>query len=125
VTDISDRICMGRMPANVLISPSREYPWYGRYQADRVLTEQQYNALITAGADPTTAETITVRRNASEQELWWGTNQYPPYFEFECPVVARLADGRIKVIAPSGSNKIVLRDGWVTRPGKKRVARGS
>lgn len=123
--DLSDRICAGRMPASVTISPSRDYPWYGRYQPDRSLTEQQYNALISAGCDPTNPETITVRRNATDQEMWWGTDQFPPYFEFECPIVSRLADGRVKVIAPSGANKIVLRDGWVTRPGKRKVGWGS
>jgi hypothetical protein len=121
MTGLTDRECAGRMPKSVTISPSGEYPWYGRYQDGRRLSEQQHNALISAGADPVNPETITVRRNATDREMWWGIGQYPPYFEFECPVVARLADGRIKVISPSGANKIVLRDGWATRPGKRKV----
>lgn len=122
MTDLSERKNMGRQPATLYVTPSGEHPWYGTYLGNRALSEQQFNAMISAGLDLTSPETVTVRRNATDREMWWGLNSFPPYFEFECPVLSRLADGRIKVIAPSGANKIVLSDGWATRPGKRKSA---
>lgn len=115
-----ERTCIGRQPAVMLITPSAPYSWYGTIRDNRRFTEQQNAKLITAGKDPLTCEAITVRRNATDREHYWPLGSLPPYFAFDCPVVAHMADGRVKVIAPSGENKIVLKDGWVTRPGRRR-----
>lgn len=116
-----ERICIGRQPAVMMVTPSAPYAWYGTIRDERRFTEQQIGKLITAGKDPLTCEAIEVRRNATDREHYWPIGSLPPYFAFECPVVTRLADGRIKIIAPSGENKIVLRDGWVTRPGRAKT----
>lgn len=118
--DLSERQWAGRQPGILHMNPSRDYPWYGTYLGNREMSEQQFNGLITANMPLVNPPTLTVRRNATDKEMWWGTNQFPPYFQFECPVIKSLADGRYKVISPSGAVKIVLKDGWVTRPGKRK-----
>ena len=105
-----------RQPATVKWTPSRPSPWYGAARDGDRFTAQQIAALAGRGDSPDTCEAITVRRPASMEEMWWPIGQAAPVFEFDCPVVQRLADGRVKVIAPSGENKIVLGDGWVRRP---------
>ncbi|MDR6850159.1 hypothetical protein [Sphingomonas sp. BE137] len=104
----------------MLVTPSNPNPWYGTIREGRRFTEQQNAKLISANKDPLTCESIEVRRNATDREYYWPTGTYPPFFAFDCPVLARMADGRVKVIAPSGQNKIVLKDGWVTRPGRRK-----
>jgi hypothetical protein len=121
MTDMEGRNCKGRQPEALKWTPSGKQPWYGTIMPERRFTRQQEAALLSAGKCPLTCETITVRRNAADGEFWWPTGSYPPFFEFECPKVSTLADGRHKIIAPSGDTKIVLHDGWVTKPGKRKA----
>ena len=107
-----------RQPDKITINPSRAYPWYGTAGEGERFTAEQRAALTQHGEDPETIEAITVRRSATTTEMAWPYDMAAPVFEFECPVVQRLTDGRVKVIAPSGENKIVLGDGWVRRPRK-------
>ncbi len=114
------RNCVGRQPAVMYITPSKPNIWYGRIIDDRRFTEQQSAKLIELGRDPVTAEAIEVKRNATDREYYWNTRDLPPYFQMMCPVVARRADGKIKVIAPSGAATFVRSDGWAGAPGRIR-----
>ena len=66
--------------------------------------------------DPPTVEVITVRRQATDREMWWPIGSPPPVFAFECPVIHRRADGKVRVIAPAGMVKLVRADGWAGFP---------
>ena len=117
---------VGRQPARVQIAPSKSYPWYGSIRggvADAIgikggdrFTVQQEAELIRQGRDVPTAEALLVKRQASARELYWPLGQLPPVFAFQCPVIGHRADGKVKVISPSGDVKHVLPDGWSHRP---------
>lgn len=127
---------IGRQPARILVTPSATpYAWYGSIRGgmktgfgdhsitggDR-FTEQQVEGLISRGLDVLTAPAITVRRNAGDREMSWSFLELPPVYEFECPILSRRADGRVRVIAPSGAEQLVEADGR-TRAEKGRRAR--
>lgn len=112
---------MGRQPDLVQIVPSRPNPWYGSIVPDQRFTLEQLRTLQRRSIDPATVETITVTRNATQAEAYWGLRQLPPVYQFECPVVHRRQDGRIMVIAPIGDEKLVYADGWPTPPRKRRI----
>lgn len=119
---------IGRQPYFVLVTPSKDpFPWYGSIvggertgfdghsiTGGQRFTEQQVAQLIKRGCDILTADAIAVRRNSADSELWCPIGQLRAVYEFECPVVHRRADGRIRVIAPSGEEKLVEGDGWTT-----------
>jgi len=65
---------------------------------------------------------MTVQRNAGDHEICNGTG-LPGVYQFECPVLSRRADGRVRVIAPSGVEKLVEGDGWTSpRRSRRRIA---
>lgn len=108
-----------RQPDKIVITPSNQSPWIGSVDApDQRFTLQQLYVLSLAGRDPAQVEAVTVFREATTREMWWPTGSPPPVFQFDCPVVQRLGDGRIKVIAPGGDKKIVLANGWVRMPSR-------
>lgn len=122
---------IGRQPDRIQINPSRQYPWYGAIVGGELVgfgghtvkggerfTEQQADQLRKRGKSPETVDTMTVRRNSTDRELWSG-DRLRPVYEFECPVLSRQADGRARVIAPSGAVKLVEADGW-TSPYRRR-----
>ncbi|WP_242183288.1 hypothetical protein [Sphingomonas sp. CARO-RG-8B-R24-01] len=111
---------VGRQPEIKLVTPSKPNPWYGSFEEGKPFTHQQVAAMITAGITPVGCEAIEVKRNATNGEYWWPLRSPPPYFAFQCPVIGRMADGRIKIISPSGLPQIVRSDGWVGAPGKPR-----
>lgn len=125
---------IGRQPTHIQIAPSKPYPWYGLIEGGdfsgvavtggQRFTTQQQDAIKRRGFTGSAVEAMVVRRNASHTEIWWNTLSLPPVFEFECPVVHRRADGRVRVIAPSGEEKLVEGDGWTT-PRKARRFTGS
>ncbi len=103
---------IGRQPEVRHHIPSKPNPWYGSVVEGDDLTVQQRMALADLG-DRAPAEIMTVRRYATDREMYWGTdNSVRPYFEFTCPVVRRRADGRIYVISPIGDVKLIRDDGW-------------
>jgi len=104
-----------RQPERITITPSSPCDWHGGWEADGRMTWQQRAALERAGLDPARVEWLTVRRRASVAEMYWPMGQDAPLFEMPCPVIQRLADGRVKVISPAGINRIVQGDGWITR----------
>jgi hypothetical protein len=118
---------IGRQPSCIRVTPSKApSPWYGAIvggektgfnghsiAGGQRFTEQQVAQLIERGRDVLTVETMTVRRNSTDAEIWSGINQPRPVYEFECPVIHRRADGRVRVIAPSGAEKLVEADGWI------------
>lgn len=123
---------IGRQPDRIQINPSRQYPWYGAIVGGELVgfgghsikggerfTQQQSDQLRKRGRDADTVETMMVRRNSTDREIWSGIGQLRPVYEFECPVLSRQADGRARVIAPSGSVKLVEADGW-TSPYSRR-----
>lgn len=112
-----------RQPDTIVINPSRSYPWYGCWTEGDRLTHGQRAALASRAIDADTVEIITVRRHATTQEMWWPTNQPPPVFEFDCPVLGRQRDGRIRIIAPSGEQALIEGDGWTTVQSSNRARR--
>ena len=123
---------IGRQPASFLITPSKPRPaWYGTIEGGEKtgfgghsiiggqrFTNEQARECISRGLDVLTAPAMTVRRNVGMLELCLGTRGIPPVYEFQCPIIRKLADGRVRVIAPSGAEKIVEGDGW-TSPYRK------
>ena len=122
----------GRQPNRIHINPSRQYPWYGAIVGGVLtgfdnrsvtggerFTEQQADQLRKRRLNPETVEAMTVRRNSTDREIWCPIGQLRLVYEFECPVLSRQADGRARVIAPSGSVKLVEADGW-TSPYRRR-----
>ncbi len=79
-------------------------------------TREQLYELNARGLDPETVETMTVKRQATQDEIWFPRTSMPPVLAFECPVIGKHADGRPRVIAPNGTERIVQADGWNKRP---------
>ena len=94
----------------------RSQPWYGAWRKDDRFSEQQREAMAKRGIDPETVEVIHVQREATDTEVWAPISHQRRVFAFDAPVLARLPDGRISVISPSGAPAKVLGDGWVKRP---------
>ncbi len=130
---------IGRQPYFVLVTPSKTpFPWYGcivggertgfdghSITGGQRFTEQQVAQLIKRGWDVLTVDTMIVRRNSADAEIWCPIGQPRAVYEFECPIVHRRADGRVRVIAPSGAEALVEGDGWTTpwkRPWRGRAA---
>lgn len=109
-----------RQPAQLVVTPSNQSPWVGWLNApgDR-FTRAQLGAMKANNIDPDTHKRfVTVFREATTREMWWPRGDAPPVFQFDCPVMSETADGRLRVIAPSGDVKIVLANGWVKIPSR-------
>ncbi|KTF68655.1 hypothetical protein ATB93_13090 [Sphingomonas sp. WG] len=107
-----------RQRDKIVIAPSNQSPWVGWLDApgDR-FTRAQVGAMKGNGIDPDTHGVfVTVFREATSREMYWPRGVAPPVFQFDCPVLSVTRDGRLRVIAPSGDVKIVLRNGWVKEP---------
>jgi hypothetical protein len=113
---------LGRQPEVCYIIPSKPNAWYGAIVEGERFTRQQLAVLKQRSIDPETVEAITVTRNATTREYYWPAGSLAPVFQFECPVVHRRADGRVRVIAPIGDEVLVFADGWPTPPPTKRRA---
>lgn len=111
---------MGRQPVPCQWTPSKSQPWYGIIIEGERFTKQQLHILKRRAIDPATAEAITVTRYADMTETWWPSRSPKPIFQFECPVVHRCHDGRIRVVRPDGTEGLVYADGWNTPPPTKR-----
>lgn len=125
---------IGRQPASYRLAPSAaRFPWYGTIEGGEGVgfgghsiaggqrfTNEQARECISRGLDVLTAPALTVRRNVGILELSVGTFRPLPVYQFECPIVHKMADGRVRVIAPSGAEKLVEADGW-TAPYRKRA----
>lgn len=98
------------------ITPSNIDPWGGAMQEGDRFTSEQVRDMQRRGIDPETVETLKVTRKATSRELWWPSGQPAPVFIFECPVLMRRLDGRVKVISPSGMAKLVYADGSIKKP---------
>ncbi len=118
---------VGRQPALRVSTPSGPNPWHGTIIGYEVVgsaqvggerfTGEQGRTLREMGLDPDTVEVITVRRQATPRE--WGnpdTGCLPDVFAFECPVVGRRRDGKIKVISPIGNLNWIESTGWTSPP---------
>ena len=70
-------------------------------------------SLISRGIDVLTAPAMKVQRNAADHEIYSGLG-LPAVYQFECPILSTRADGRVRVISPSGGEKLVEADGWTT-----------
>ena len=108
-------VVLGRQPEVRHIAPSKTYPWYGFWEEGHRFSVEQERALIRSGADPVTAPSLIVKRQARHEEYSWPFNELPPRFEFECPVIGRRGE-KVKVIAPNGDTKLVFENGWSHRP---------
>ena len=129
---------IGRQPASYRLAPSAaRFPWYGTIEGGALtgfgghsitggkrFTNEQARECISRGLDVLTAPAMTVRRNVGILELSVGTFRPVPVYEFQCPIVRKMADGRVRVIAPSGAEKLVEADGW-SSPDRKQSARRS
>ena len=120
---------VGRQPALRVYTPSNPNPWHGSIIGGREensaivggerFTYEQTRTLEEMGIDPATVEVITVKRQATAKE--WGNPDLgclPDVFAFECPVLVRRADGKIKVISPIGNKNWVEATGWTSPPRK-------
>lgn len=117
---------IGRQPSRLYISPSKTYLWYGciiggthndlATVGGLQFTEQQTEAMCARGVDPETCEVMTVKRQATDREICSGWGVMPPVFAFDCPVLGRRADGKVKIITPSGDAKFIRGDGWANKP---------
>lgn len=127
---------IGRQPSFIQINPSRQYPWYGAIVGGQVVgfgghsitggerfTEQQIATLRKRKLAADKVEAMAVRRNSTDREIYCPLNQLRGVYEFECPVVSRQADGRCRIIAPSGEIKLVEADGW-TEPYRRGALGG-
>lgn len=125
-------IIFGRQPLShsIRIAPSNPNPWYGSIiggtdgsngiEGGERFTVEQRMRLRERGLDPAQVETVTVKRNATHNEAYWGIGQVPPQFHFDCPVIGRGRTGKLKVICPAGWVVDVNPDGWSGKPGKPR-----
>lgn len=107
-----------RQPDHVVISPSGWSPWigWGNTPDDR-FTRAQVAEMKRKGIDPDThGFFVTVFREATHREMVWPRGDAPPVFQFDCPVLSVTKDNRLRVIAPNGDVKIVLRNGWAHEP---------
>jgi hypothetical protein len=111
---------LGRQPDVPHVIPSKPNAWYGTIVEGERFTRQQLAALARRGIDPATVDAITVTRNATIREMYWPLGSLPPVYQFECPVLGRQPDRRIRIIAPIGDEKLVYSDGWPTPPPIKR-----
>ncbi len=105
-----------RQPDQIYIVPSKPNAWYGDWNEGERFSGYQLLAMRSLDLDPATVEVITVRRQATDREMWWPIGSPPPVFAFECPVIHRRADGKVRVIAPAGMVKLVRADGWAGFP---------
>ena len=118
---------IGRQPAKIAWVPSKPLsPWCGAIRGGvktgfgdhsitggERFTEQQVAGLISRGLDVLTAPAMTVQRNAPDSDICSGLG-LPGVYQFECPILSTRADGRVRVISPSGAEKLVEADGWTT-----------
>lgn len=117
---------VGRQPSVRQVSPSVRTPWYGNVVGYRNVdgiqvggerwTTQQAAAILQRGLDPLTCEAMEVRRQAVNAEIWIPVGDLPAVFAFDCPIIQRMASGKVKVIAPDGQPKIVFANGWGHHP---------
>lgn len=106
-----------RQPDHVVISPSGWSPWIGWGETlQSRFTRAQVSEMKRKGIDTESPTAITVFREATQREMVWGRGDAPPVFQFDCPVLSTTRDGRLRVIAPNGDVKIVLRNGWAHEP---------
>lgn len=101
-------------------------PWFGTIingiknraaqEGGERFTREQLYELNARGLDPETVETMTVKRQATQDEVWFARTSMPPVFAFDCPVIGKGTEGRIRVIAPGGPTKLVQPDGWAKPP---------
>lgn len=125
---------VGRQPALRYYRPSGPNPWHGSILGYEVansaqiggerFTTEQTETMREMGLDPAAVEAITVKRQATRRE--WGNpriGELPDVFSFDCPVIGRRTDGKIKVIAPLGVAKWIEATGWV-KPPSKSIYRG-
>jgi len=112
-----------RQPAQVKISPSQIYPWYGSARPDDQFTGEQLRTLARLGLSVASVEVIRCKRAATDREYWWPTGSLPPVFEFDCPVLHPVRGGKVRVIAPSGVEATIGADGWVGSPPKPKRRR--
>ncbi len=114
-------VLLGRQPNLVRITPSKPYPvWCGTIVEGDNLTAQQRLAIGTRGLNPDKLEIVTVHRQADcYNEVVCPLNTPRPEYAFDCPVLSRGADGRVKVLAPRGEAKFVVEAAgrlWASKP---------
>ena len=112
---------LGRQPDVIRITPSKPYPtWSGSIVESDNLTVEQRMAIAQLGLNPDAIEIVTVHRQADcFSEVVCPANSPRPEFAFDCPVLSRGSDGRVKVIAPRGVAKFVTEEAgrlWATKP---------
>jgi hypothetical protein len=100
---------------NQVVVPSRPDPWFGRWAPGSVLTEEQLDQLAQRGLDPDT-EQLDVHVSVSQAQLWVPLGDKRPWRLIPCPIVGRMKDGRLKVVAPNGERKLVWPTGELRKP---------
>jgi len=109
------------LPNKAYITPSNINPWRGGRAEGARWTRSQLRQLEARGIDPAGAEGMMVRSVATERDMWWPKTELAPVFVFECPVLGRRADGRVRVISPAGMVKLVNADGSIRSESRSHV----
>jgi hypothetical protein len=104
-----------QLRCNRVIVPSRPDPWFGRWAPGSTLTEEQLHQLAQRGLDPDT-ERLDVHVSVSQAQLWMPLGEKQPWRLVPCPIVGRMKDGRLKVVAPNGERKLVYATGELRKP---------
>ncbi len=124
----------GRQPDVLHITPSKPNPWYGTIVPGEKFTAEQMAEL--AARRLSCVEMITVRREATDREMYWPIGAWAPVYAFDCPVIGQRVEkftidgrqitlARPKVIAPNGEAKLIRADGWVRRPSRSPKGGGA
>lgn len=98
---------------------ARPYAWHGFRQRGDRFSQQQVQAMVLRGIPLDTTDTLCVRRQMRDEEVWTPIGQVPGEYRFDCPVIGPgkgKMEGRVLVIAPSGAATHVWPDGWAHRP---------
>jgi len=125
---------LGRQPVTLYIAPSKPNPWYGTIVdgvagkfaitgGERFTAEQAF-AIRQRDLDLAKLGVITVTRNATTREMYWPKSSPTPQYQFECPVLTRQRDGRVRIISPSGLIETVDADGFAGRAQPPKKGRG-
>ena len=85
-----------RQPAQIYVTPSNPSPWYGAAGEGDQFTQQQLAEMERLGLEAGAVEVLRVKRSATDKEEWIPVGATHTVFEFDCPVIGRRTDGRIK-----------------------------
>lgn len=113
-------------PANFRVTPSKPVnPWCSQWLAGDHYSRHQRAVMQRDRIDPETVGFIRVKRSAVQTETWFPKGYPAPVHEYDCPILQRRLDGKLRILSPAGVPVIVLDDGWVAVPRQVRGWKGN